>query len=59
MLCKHDQGLFNDVKNVKRHLQETKANIIDEGLTRKVEENMCKNVEEALHTEEMSILSII
>jgi hypothetical protein len=37
-LCKHNQELLNDVKNVKRHLQEAKSKIISEEMNKIVEE---------------------
>jgi hypothetical protein len=62
-LHKHNQDLLNDVKNMKKHLQEFESKNKDEDTTKKVEENttkrleeeICKKVEEALNTNEVKL----
>jgi hypothetical protein len=61
-LGKHNQDLLNDVKNIKKHLQESKSKNKDEDITKKFEEGIIKRleekickVEEALNTNEVNL----
>jgi hypothetical protein len=40
------------VKNVKRHPQEVESKIIDQDVAKKIEEEICKKVAEALNIED-------
>jgi hypothetical protein len=47
-LCKHNKDLLNDVKNVKRRLQESKSKNKDEYFSIKVEEDTTKRLEKEI-----------
>jgi hypothetical protein len=61
MLHTHNQELLNDVKKVKRKLQEFESKKMDEDITTKIEEDtikkikvkICKKVEESLNIDEV------
>jgi hypothetical protein len=44
MLCKHNQELLNDVKKVKRQLQETESENKVENINTKIEEDTIKKL---------------
>lgn len=44
-MCKYNEGLRNNVTNMKKHLQESKSKNKDKYITKLVEENSTKRLE--------------
>jgi hypothetical protein len=57
-LHKHNQDLVNDVNNVKRILQEFESKNKDEYINRKAKKNMTKIIEEEMHKKVEETLNI-